>query len=454
MPKGIRLDILICIILWLFAPLFFYKLGQSSLQSWDEAWYAEISRNILKSGDLFNLTWANKPYFDHPSFGFWMNALSFKIFGVSEFSARLMSAIFGLSSVLIIYLLGKELFNRTVGLLSALALPSATWFLYRSRTGNLDVYLETLFLLTLFLGIKLNQNRKFLVPFTISLSALFLTKTMVPFTILPALVVIFWNNKSLARKDILQGTLLFFVISGSWFLTQIIHQPGFINRYLSIGLPGVSVSTNHLENFKTAKEFLHEGVGKWYWPGVIALFMGPFLRQKRFLILSAFSLTFFIAFFFSSDIGIWHLIPLHPILILAFFGFFYTILHKFLKQKIIITGVLLLICIYFSFIQIRRSWYEFIDIPAYISDGAILSKAASNYPQKLYIEGEDFRPEAVFYSQKPVPQRVYVGSLPEMFSSPENFLMITYQRELDAQKVPQNSYKILKTDRDKILVLH
>ena len=441
-----------CLALLILSPLFFYKLGQSSLQNWDEAWYADIARNILKSGDLFNLHWAGFPFFDHPVFGFWMMALSYKILGVSELSAQLPSAIFGLGSVFIIFALGKLLFNRWVGFFSALALPSATWFLYRARSGNLDVFLETLFLLTIYLAFKATRNKSFLIPFTVSLACLFLTKTMVPLTILPALVIIFWKNSKITRQEVKLNIFIFCLIFGTWFVNQLAHQPQFLERYFQVGLPGVSAHSNFIDNFKQAKEFLHNGIGKWFWPGIISLLASVFLRQRRFLALTVFFLSFFIPFCLSQDGGIWHLVPLHPIMILAFFGFAYTIAEKFLKQKYLIILPLGLICLYFSFIQIKRSWNEFINVNPEISDEAILSKETAHYSENLYIEGSDFRPVAVFYSAKNVPQRVYKLDLPKLFANNKDFLMITYQNELNDQKIPASSYRIIDHQRDKILI--
>ena len=49
-------------------PLFFYKLGQSSLTSYDEAWYGSIAKQIIQNGDLINLNWNGLDYIDHPFF--------------------------------------------------------------------------------------------------------------------------------------------------------------------------------------------------------------------------------------------------------------------------------------------------------------------------------------------------------------------------------------------------
>lgn len=450
--KANKFDLLALLLLAATAPLFFYKLGQSSLVSWDEAWYAEIARNILKSGDLLNLTWSGEPYFDHPPAGFWLIAGAFKIFGVSELSARFPSALAGLISLFILYFLGKELFGRVVGFASALALPSAYWFLYRSRSGNLDILLTMFFLITFYMAIKSMQNKKFLYPFSLSLGFLFLTKSLAPLTIIPALIVIFWKSKTLKLKDVLLPALLFLLFLGNWFITQATTQEYFTQRILEVGLPGISTDSSFRDNFNVAKEYLHEGVGKWFWPGIVSLVLGLFLRERRFYILTSFFLVFFIPFIFSNRTGIWHLIPLHPILILTSLGLLSLVLEKALRTKTLAVLGILAVSLYFSFPQIKRSWYQFIDIPAYISDEAILSREAGKYKEDLFIEGSDFRPAAVFYSGKNVPQRLSEDNLISLFESEKAFLLITYENNLDHLGISAKRYQILKKDRDKILV--
>ena len=79
------------------------------------------------------------------------SAIKILLLGISEFAARVPSAILGMLTLFVTYLLGKELFNRAVGFSSALALSSASWFLYRARSGNLDVFLTFFFVLTIFI---------------------------------------------------------------------------------------------------------------------------------------------------------------------------------------------------------------------------------------------------------------------------------------------------------------
>ncbi len=459
--KNYWMDIVFILLISLLVPLFFYKLGQTSLVSWDEAWYAEIAKNILKTGNLFELLFNGSQYFDHPPAGFWATAVSFKIFGINNFSARAAQASFGFLSLYAIYFLGRELFSKTVGFLSAIGLCSSFWFLTRARSGNLDAGLTFLFLLTFLFAFKAAKSKNFLIPFSLSLTLLCLTKSLVPFVILPSIVLIFWNSKSIKETKFKLSLAFFIVVFGGWMCIQIIDNHVFINHYLNIGAPGVSAKTSLVDNLKLAKDYLHNGVGIWFWPGVLSIFLGLFLRQKRFYSLGLFFIVFFLPFIFSDKGQIWHLIPLHPILIISFLGFSYIFLlflfnKYFSKNKYSKTGeflifiILFTITIYWGRPQINQVWQTAINVPPFISDEEILSREAGKDDQD-YILDDDWVPAAVFYSGKHV-QRTDSG-ISNLFSNKQAFILVTKQWRLDEAKIDKNQYKILKSDRDKILVL-
>ena len=444
-------DVLIILLLLFSAPVFFYKLGESSLGSFDEAWYGDIARNILKTGDFLHLSWNGDAYIDHPPAGFWLIAISEKILGSNELAVRFIPAFLGLLSMVVLFLLGKEFFNsRVVGFASALALPSSFWFLFRARSGNLDVILTFFFLLTIYLAVKASKEKKFLLPWSVSLSFLFLTKTLIPITLIPPLIIIFWKTKY-SIKEFFGPGVLFILIVGGWLINQLIYSPNFLSHYLGIGLPGVDVKTDFQANFLLIKEYLHSGIGKWFWPGILGIFGGVFFRRKSFIILAAFFFSFLIPAIFSHKVHIWHLIPLHPILILAFFGFGFSLMEKLKINRIIVGVVLIAVSIYFSGMQIRQAWFQFINIPAFISDEAILSKEASKYSEPFYIDG-DFQQTAIFYSGK-IVKKLSHGEILAKFAGDEKFLLITKQDGLELVKQYKDKYEILKTDRDKFLIL-
>jgi 4-amino-4-deoxy-L-arabinose transferase-like glycosyltransferase len=449
--KRYWLDIVLILFILATSPLFFYKLGQSSLVSWDEGWYAGIAANILKTGDFLRLFWNGKPFFDHPAAGFWWMAISFKFLGITNFAARFPSAIFGISTLVFVYFLGKELFNKWVGFASAIALVSAPWFIYRARSGDLDVFLTFFFVFSVWLAIKSATQKKYLVPLGISLALLFLTKTLIPLAIIPALVIIFWGKK-VNKKNILFVIVPFLVIVGIWFIAQLTLGMSFIARYFVVGLPGVTVKTSFLSNLILVKDYIHEGIGRWFWPSSAAVLIGLLFRKKSFYILGAFCLTFAVPFVFSNKTQIWHLIPLYPFMLLALFGVGYYIIEFVTKNKIVPVVVILAISLYFSFTQSKSNWYSFINIPAYISDEQILSTEASKYNLPLFVDG-DFVPTAIFYSGKETVQQTFVGDLTNIFNNNSSFLLITQQSRLNNEKISPKAYQVIKSDRDKILII-
>lgn len=448
-----KVDFLIIGVLLLSFPPFFYKLGDSSLVSWDEAWYGTIARNILETKNPINLIWNGRDYFDHPPFGFLVMAASFLLFGVNEFSTRLPSAVSSLLVLIFVYLLGKHFFNRAVGFSAAIATLSAPWFLFRARSGNLDILLTFLFIATFYFAIKLVREKKFLVPFILSINFLTLTKTAVPLTIIPALLVIFWRTKIWSVRNLSLIFGLSLAPLGLYFLYHLIQTEGFLERVFFIGAPGIGARADFLSNLELFKLYLHSGVGKWFWPGVTCVLLGLLTRQKSLLTLSIFFIFFSLPFMFSSKGHIWHLIPLFPVLALSFFGFLYFFLGFFLKgdKKIYQSLFLLGIAIYFSYFQIKSSWQQFINVPTYTSDEKILSLEAKNYPCKLYIDG-DFDPAATFYSEKNVT-KINIDQIKGIFEKESAFLMITPNWTLDKLGIPQSRYSIIKSDRDKILIL-
>ncbi len=88
---------------------------------------------------------------------------SFSLFGVSEFSARFGSAILGLFSILLIYIVGRDLFSRRVGLIAAFFLTFAHPAIGWSRTSRMYTLFQFLFLLAVFLfhkGFEANKAFK------------------------------------------------------------------------------------------------------------------------------------------------------------------------------------------------------------------------------------------------------------------------------------------------------
>ncbi|MBI2593161.1 glycosyltransferase family 39 protein, partial [Candidatus Daviesbacteria bacterium] len=357
------LDFLCFFLLLLLSPLYFFNLDNLSLVSWDEAWYGAIARNISEGGDPLVLWWNGNVYADHPPAGFWVIALFQSVFGINEFGTRVGSAVFGMAGLFLTYLLGKELFSKTVGLISALALSSTYWYIYRARSGNLDIFLTVFFIATFYFAFKSLKNAKFLVPFAVSFGLLLLTKSVIPLTIIPSLLIIFFGSK-LKFQDTKKAVFIFLLVTIPWFAALRLQAPNSLSKYFLIGAPGVGSEQDYLKNFNQIKEYLHFGVGKWFWPGVIGVVGGLVSFNRGLLAMSVFCISFFVPFVLSEKGQIWHLIPLYPFLTLGFFGFSensgkIVIKKLFKRYEKVFTALLIAglagFSIYFSWMQIKRS---------------------------------------------------------------------------------------------------
>lgn len=97
------------------ALLFIPFLGQVHLFDWDEINFAESAREMMVSGNYFQVQVNFQPFWEKPPLFFWMQVLSMKVFGVNEFAARFPNALCGIATLLIIFHIGKRLFSVRMG---------------------------------------------------------------------------------------------------------------------------------------------------------------------------------------------------------------------------------------------------------------------------------------------------------------------------------------------------
>ncbi|MGH9870971.1 MAG: ArnT family glycosyltransferase [Pyrinomonadaceae bacterium] len=88
---------------------YFYGLGQLPLVGPDEPRYAQVAREMFLRHDLITPTLGGHTWFEKPALLYWMMILSFKLFGVTEWSARLPSAISGVLTVAAVFVVGRRL---------------------------------------------------------------------------------------------------------------------------------------------------------------------------------------------------------------------------------------------------------------------------------------------------------------------------------------------------------
>ncbi|MBD2339833.1 glycosyltransferase family 39 protein [Calothrix sp. FACHB-156] len=145
------------LLIWLL-PLLICNSGQSSLMAHDEGYYAGRARQMFESGDWI-APWGTAHHKTPGSY--WLIATAYNLFGVSEFSARLPSAIASILALFILYEIGKIIVGKKVAWLAATILCVEFLWLQSSRLAAPDIPMILLVLLAILSLLKAELHPKY-----------------------------------------------------------------------------------------------------------------------------------------------------------------------------------------------------------------------------------------------------------------------------------------------------
>jgi 4-amino-4-deoxy-L-arabinose transferase-like glycosyltransferase len=118
---------------------YFSHLGALGLVGPDEPRYAWIARHMAESGDWVTPRLYGRPWFEKPVLYYWGAALSFKLFGVSEVTARLPSALSALLATLALAWLALRLEGWELARWVLLLLPCTVGMIGFSHSAGPDM---------------------------------------------------------------------------------------------------------------------------------------------------------------------------------------------------------------------------------------------------------------------------------------------------------------------------
>lgn len=234
--------------------VFFYGLGDVGLFHNNEGLYGQIAREMANGGSMIIPTMKGVPYIEKPPLLYWLTALFYRLFGVQEWTARLVPALSGLCCVGICYGAVRAFVGARPAHVAALMVSSSVGFLIFSRMLYFDglfTVCMTATLFAFFAWIKEQGIRWMRVSYGfLAISCLakgFLALILGFLTVLPFLIYFYKRDKpSLRRFFDPVGILIFFGVLLPWHIMACFEDPGFayfyfinehVLRFLGLRLP-------------------------------------------------------------------------------------------------------------------------------------------------------------------------------------------------------------------------
>ncbi len=269
------------LIILLGSILFFPNLGVVHLFDWDEINFAEISREMLVSGNFGRVQVEFLPFWEKPPLFFWLQSFCMYVFGVNEFSARLPNALIGIVTLLVLFYIGKKTYNTNFGWLWILMYIGSFLPAFYFKSGIID----PLFNLCIFLSLyqlclwssqesqKIRYKHAFLGGIFMGMSIL--AKGPVALLLVGVSGLIFWilskKWNTFRPLEIVVYAVMTLLVASIWFLPEILKNgTWFLKEFIDyqIGLAFKSEDSGHEQPF-------------WYHP--IVLLLGCFPASVYFL---------------------------------------------------------------------------------------------------------------------------------------------------------------------------
>ncbi len=215
----------ILIILLAIASIFYLiNLGQRPLEDYDEATYASVLRSSFERGDFLSFEYFGHNWFEKPPLYFWLAAASVKIFGFNEFVLRFPSAISGILSALIVYLILYHLTDdRLAACFGGTALILTPFFTAATRNMRLDTPVTACILAALYFYLIGFKKEKYLLGISLSIGLGILFKSIIGLLAVP--IILIWsavtkNWRWLKNKFFWLGNLLGVLIAAPWHVYE------------------------------------------------------------------------------------------------------------------------------------------------------------------------------------------------------------------------------------------
>ena len=249
--------------------LFFFGLSYFGLLGADEPRYAQVAREMLARHDWITPTLGGKPWLEKPALYYWQTMLAYSVFGVSDWAARLSSALDATLMVVAVYLFLRR-FRPGFQLDGALMAASASGVIGFARAASTDMPLAATFSIAMLAWYAWYESasKRYLALAYVFLGLAMLAKGPVAPFLATVIVMIFSAAKGdyrlLARTCWVPGIALFVVTALPWYVAVQLRNPEFFR---------VFILEHNLARFE--KDIYHHTQPFWYYLPVALLGLVP-----------------------------------------------------------------------------------------------------------------------------------------------------------------------------------
>ncbi|MFH1245020.1 MAG: glycosyltransferase family 39 protein [Candidatus Omnitrophota bacterium] len=209
----------------------FTNLGKKSFWEPDEGRYAEISREMVESGDWLTPRQNYIKHFDKPPVTYWLIGSAFKLFGENEFAGHLPLVTLALAGVLAVFFLGKRLFGVRAGFLSAVVLITSLGYPAIARILSTDIILT---FAVLYCYLFFVQKRYLLFYLFIALGMMIKGPIIFILTLLPIFAFVMYEKGTLNFKELRlgQGAAIMVLLGLPWYIYEIFLNKSLLKDWL------------------------------------------------------------------------------------------------------------------------------------------------------------------------------------------------------------------------------
>jgi 4-amino-4-deoxy-L-arabinose transferase-like glycosyltransferase len=251
------------------AFLFFYGLTQFGLIGADEPRYAQVAHEMLERHDWITPVLGGQPWLEKPPLYYWQAMLAYKIFGVSDWAARLPSALDATFLVLAIYFFLRR-FRPGIELDGALIAASSSGIIGYARAASMDMALTaalTIAMLAWWAWRESGKRAYLAICYAFIAVGMLAKGPISPF--LAAAVIVLYSIAVRERRLVLKtlwlpGILLFCAIVLPWYFAVQIRNPIFFREF---------ILEHNLGRF--SQNLYHHTEPFWYYLPVAGLALAP-----------------------------------------------------------------------------------------------------------------------------------------------------------------------------------